>query len=1151
MKSCGVINMKKILTFVFLLILLSLVGQNSLFASGQVNVQVETYLNSSTPSAGPAIVRNIGQKVNVTNVPEGYEFKYYAVNGIVRDDLPFEHEFNVRANMKLTVIFAPTGINERHVIVFADANGQILEVDYVVPGQDVTFDGTMPTKPQATANGFITSDGLAASLTNIQSSAVYFVNYTLTNATDYTLTVTGATKDQATYKMNEVATVTANEPDPGKVFSHFEDANGHVLSTKPVYKFTVLANTSVTAIFADEVDGPEYEGVIVNMSNAVVLRTNHVSYKGQFELPTGYELVEYGFIFSRSSDVLTLTSLGATVVPSNVHNGQTGEFLRTFPDDTFNSIRAYVTYKNGETVETVYSENNVKLLSVSSIIYQTGFETGTKTSYTTGSVTQDGVSWVFNDALLGTDSSDRKEGTQSVRMRNSGFIESGSTFTNPTSLSFKHGIYGGDAVGTLSVSISNDKITWHIVKNDVSVNSTTLTIETINFNSSNIGSIDLTQGIYIRISKTSGNRINVDALSVNSLSYPTIHEVKYDSGNVNVENVVNGNQITNTTPTRDGFAFDGWYTDSAKTIPYVLAPVNQSFTLYAKWIFVEYSIQFVTNGGTAVDSIDNILPNDVVDKPTDPTKTDNVFDGWFEDEALTIAFSFSTAINKDYTLYAKWIDLTSAISVSDLWDNYETTTNVELIGVVVATTDRGYILQDSTSAEMISIHDTTNTPIKGDEIYLTGIFSISFEIGRVTTVTKYALLSSGNTINYSTTQAVDIDFNAFDTQTYMGKLVRVESPWIQLTGTGSTNYVKLAGNQNGLQNQIYDSNFIGSTISVYNSNLSVLATTAYSTTALQYINKALYIFLYDSNADYQRFVIIGDQHIETLTTYEVSFDTDGGSSVASQTIVSGRAALEPSDPTWLGYNFEGWYTDDTFTTQFNFSSPINANTIVYALWDPVTTYTVTFYDGATILSTSQVNEGDVVIKPADPTKTGYTFKNWYTDTNYDVLFNFATLITADASVYADWTENTTEPVINELVFTFNSKSWGATSSLNGATPIANDWTSGKDGLAVLAQGLQVNTGTSGANGTSTVINNIISIEVIYATNASNGVGTIVTSIGGTQVQSFNVLKPSSGGTTPRSAGQINVSNLSGAVTITVTCTTNSVFINSIIIRYSE
>ncbi|MBR6109463.1 MAG: InlB B-repeat-containing protein [Clostridia bacterium] len=54
------------------------------------------------------------------------------------------------------------------------------------------------------------------------------------------------------------------------------------------------------------------------------------------------------------------------------------------------------------------------------------------------------------------------------------------------------------------------------------------------------------------------------------------------------------------------------------------------------------------------------------------------------------------------------------------------------------------------------------------------------------------------------------------------------------------------------------------------------------------------------------------------------------------------SAVRPSNPTLPGYNFEGWYTDKNFTTEFNFNQTIQANTTVYAKWTKKTTaqYTI-------------------------------------------------------------------------------------------------------------------------------------------------------------------------------------------------------------------
>lgn len=74
-----------------------------------------------------------------------------------------------------------------------------------------------------------------------------------------------------------------------------------------------------------------------------------------------------------------------------------------------------------------------------------------------------------------------------------------------------------------------------------------------------------------------------------------------------------------------------------------------------------------------------------------------------------------------------------------------------------------------------------------------------------------------------------------------------------------------------------------------------------------------------------------------------------------------------------------------------------------------TTYTVTFKDGENTLSTATVNSGEKVAKPADPTKTGYTFNGWYADATFAVAFDFDQAITANTTVYAKFTDNSVTP----------------------------------------------------------------------------------------------------------------------------------------------
>ena len=64
-------------------------------------------------------------------------------------------------------------------------------------------------------------------------------------------------------------------------------------------------------------------------------------------------------------------------------------------------------------------------------------------------------------------------------------------------------------------------------------------------------------------------------------------------------------------------------------------------------------------------------------------------------------------------------------------------------------------------------------------------------------------------------------------------------------------------------------------------------------------------------------------------------------------------------------------------------------------------YTVTFYDGTTILDTQKVKEGEMATKWT-PTKTDYNFVDWYATPNFAHLFKFDEPITENKSAFAQW-----------------------------------------------------------------------------------------------------------------------------------------------------
>lgn len=89
---------------------------------------------------------------------------------------------------------------------------------------------------------------------------------------------------------------------------------------------------------------------------------------------------------------------------------------------------------------------------------------------------------------------------------------------------------------------------------------------------------------------------------------------------------------------------------------------------------------------------------------------------------------------------------------------------------------------------------------------------------------------------------------------------------------------------------------------------------------------------YDQYKDYVTITYdIADYPLD-FAQVDVTFNTDGGSAVAKQTIYEGEKATQPEDPTKDEATFGGWYADEGKTVEFDFNEAIFEDTTVYAKW---------------------------------------------------------------------------------------------------------------------------------------------------------------------------------------------------------------------------
>ena len=67
--------------------------------------------------------------------------------------------------------------------------------------------------------------------------------------------------------------------------------------------------------------------------------------------------------------------------------------------------------------------------------------------------------------------------------------------------------------------------------------------------------------------------------------------------------------------------------------------------------------------------------------------------------------------------------------------------------------------------------------------------------------------------------------------------------------------------------------------------------------------------------------------------YRVTYDSNGGSDVSSQTVLINGLATKPKDPTRSGYEFVGWYTDSDLTEEYDFDTKVTNSFVLYAKWE--------------------------------------------------------------------------------------------------------------------------------------------------------------------------------------------------------------------------
>lgn len=168
---------------------------------------------------------------------------------------------------------------------------------------------------------------------------------------------------------------------------------------------------------------------------------------------------------------------------------------------------------------------------------------------------------------------------------------------------------------------------------------------------------------------------------------------------------------------------------------------------------------------------------------------------------------------------------------------------------------------------------------------------------------------------------------------------------------------------------------------------------------------------------------------EYIINYELDGGTLGANSPATHTYGTETILV---NPTKSGYNFAGWYLEDTFATKIETlaADGYTSEITLYAKWNKrssgggggTTRYTVSFdTNGGNKISSERVKRNGTLTEPTTPTKDGFDFAGWYTDKELKTKYDFSAKVTKSMTLYAAWAEKKTDNSKNQIILTIGKK----------------------------------------------------------------------------------------------------------------------------------
>ena len=231
--------------------------------------------------------------------------------------------------------------------------------------------------------------------------------------------------------------------------------------------------------------------------------------------------------------------------------------------------------------------------------------------------------------------------------------------------------------------------------------------------------------------------------------------------------------------------------------------------------------------------------------------------------------------------------------------------------------------------------------------------------------------------------------------------------------------------------------------------------------------------------------------IENLT---ISFNADGGEvSPTSKTISPGSVIGDLPIPSKIGYDFVGWYIDNTYTTEVAPSTTFNTSTSIIAKWEELEDITINFdADGGEVNPNSiTIPMGLSIDQLPIPEKEGNNFVGWYTDNTYTTEVTSSTRFTETTTIIAKWVDESYVACIGTTCYQSLAAAFNAapTNRVKTRVKVIKDITTTETTTIASSKSIELDIGNntvSTNSGTFSLLTNQGVLEIISGNLYSSG-----------------------------------------------------------------